>query len=127
MTAISGDPDLFVSTNATFPGINNAMWSARRTGSDSMKIAGSQLALGPVYIAVYGTTFSNFNIMVQSVPSVTSDLVQLEDDIPVQMSMEKGSYGYFKFHVKERNLHLVCFFVVFYSYYLDNFSNSVTR
>lgn len=108
LSALTGDPDLYVST-APQPGPRNYNWSSLYWGGDMVQIQGNDVRL-PVgrrlYIGVYGSTFSNFAIMASMTQTVGNITVsQIVDGLPLTGRLwTPGTYQYYKYIVSDPSM-----------------------
>ena len=60
LTALQGNPDLYVSATATQPGPDTYTWSAAASGSDALQLEYPDA--GVYYLSVYGATAAAFKL-----------------------------------------------------------------
>ena len=69
LEALSGDPDMYVSTEVARPTLASCTWISAQRGSDSLLVSTNNREFTPgssiVYVAVYGRYAAHFSISVR--------------------------------------------------------------
>ena len=101
-TTITGDPDLYVSTQVTHPNASESWheWHSNQWLDDSIFIENAEVAT--YYIGVYGYTNSTYTMVASissHVPDSINDLVHLVDGQPQTGVVEENQLRYYSFEI----------------------------
>jgi len=95
LTAITGDPDLYVSTSEVYPDLN-AEYHAINYGDDFLSFA-APAAIGAYYMAVIGFETSSFTLMsTLNCPSSRVTYIQLSTGTPQTGTLGGGQFAYYR-------------------------------
>jgi len=94
VTALSGDPDVYVSTIYQDPGPGRSEYSSTAWGSDLIVLDPAN-STAPYYIGVKSFINATFTILIQGTSS-NSRLVQLNDGQPIKGVVKAGHFRYYQ-------------------------------
>lgn len=98
VTALSGDPDIYVSNTTARPNAANYTWSSRKNGDDEVYIPNA--VMGTYYIGVVAatrnTTFAISSMLVNQ-DSNTTNIYRLLEGQPQRATLGTGHYRYYIF------------------------------
>jgi hypothetical protein len=96
VTAITGDPDMYISNITEHPNSTNFTWSATSFREDSITIPSDELQIATYYISVYAFSSTSFSIVASLQPRV-----RLENGVPMSGTVPKEGMKYYTWTVLE--------------------------
>lgn len=99
LTALSGDPDLYISTLTAYPNTTTYQYRSTNFGNDSVSIAADQVSVGMYYVAVYGFSSTQYSIVVS--PNLYTTV--LINGVPQSGYVGVSQYTYYRFDLNQED------------------------